>query len=256
MDFGEEILLLNNFLNQVPLGTPVIENKDFKKAVAFAPTFLGMERVIHFCLLRFIQLNGVNIDPSLNVSGTVTFPRPEPERPAQRISHVSLRTATAPDSAPPGSLSLCVEALVIAQRVPAGDRPERSSPGRRQTPLQYWLQCANNAAVVRDAIEQVNELSGHGWGRWNLPRGGERRQGSPRLIGIPLSEGDPTTTQCCIARRARSFGMIDQCLSRKLLLPLRVASRAPRIDRSAQADGRYLKHTCAARLFHCNPLSA
>lgn len=50
---------------EVQMGTPVVGNKDFEKVLAKAPTYFGLERIIRYCLLRFIHTHGVLIDPRL-----------------------------------------------------------------------------------------------------------------------------------------------------------------------------------------------
>jgi hypothetical protein len=40
------------------LGRPVVSDKDFSKILEKAPTFLGLERFIRYCLLNFIASNG------------------------------------------------------------------------------------------------------------------------------------------------------------------------------------------------------
>ena len=46
-------------------GIPVVGNKDFEKVLAKAPTYFGLERIIRYCLLRFIHTHGVSIDRRL-----------------------------------------------------------------------------------------------------------------------------------------------------------------------------------------------
>lgn len=50
---------------EVQVGIPVVGNKDFEKVLARAPTYFGLERIIRYCLLRFIHTHGVLIDPKL-----------------------------------------------------------------------------------------------------------------------------------------------------------------------------------------------
>ncbi|HGM8505709.1 TPA: hypothetical protein ACKQBN_004396 [Pseudomonas aeruginosa] len=44
---------------EIQIGDPVIENKELAKIIRRAPTFLGLERVMRYCLLRFLHLNGI-----------------------------------------------------------------------------------------------------------------------------------------------------------------------------------------------------
>lgn len=65
--FGECVsrqLVKNNEIQVGP--RVVIADKEFAKTLALAPTFIGLERVIRYCLLRFIHLNGIPIDPVLD----------------------------------------------------------------------------------------------------------------------------------------------------------------------------------------------
>jgi len=50
---------------EVQVGTPVVGDKSFEKVLARAPTYFGLERVIRYCLLRFIHTHGVLIDSRL-----------------------------------------------------------------------------------------------------------------------------------------------------------------------------------------------
>lgn len=51
---------------------------DFAKIMTKAPTFLGLERVIRYALLRFMQTNGVEIDSRLSGNGLVDAESPSP----------------------------------------------------------------------------------------------------------------------------------------------------------------------------------
>jgi len=55
-----------SFMNEVPVGIPVVESEKLKKLLCLTPTYLGMERIMRFCLLRFLHSNGVPIDSSLD----------------------------------------------------------------------------------------------------------------------------------------------------------------------------------------------
>ena len=46
---------------EVPVGQPSINDKELKKVLARCPTFVGLERIMRYCLLQFIQSKGVNI---------------------------------------------------------------------------------------------------------------------------------------------------------------------------------------------------
>ena len=54
---------------EVPIGRPVVDNKEYGDILAKAPTYIGLERIIRYCLLRFIQIHGeVFIDERLSNS--------------------------------------------------------------------------------------------------------------------------------------------------------------------------------------------
>ena len=55
------------FNNEIQLGTPIIGDPVLEKILVKSPTLIGMERIMRFCLLRFMHLNGVFID--LNLEG-------------------------------------------------------------------------------------------------------------------------------------------------------------------------------------------
>lgn len=50
---------------EIQYGTPVVGDKEFEKILAKAPTYYGLERIIRYCLLRFIHTHGISIDPQL-----------------------------------------------------------------------------------------------------------------------------------------------------------------------------------------------
>lgn len=66
IDFGRWTFSHGGILNEVQLGIPVVESSELKKAIAQAPTFFGLERIMRYCLARFLHLNGVAIDASLD----------------------------------------------------------------------------------------------------------------------------------------------------------------------------------------------
>ena len=72
-DFGKWIEPQGKFNNEIQMGTPVIEDEDFKKILVKSPTLIGMERIMRFCLLRFIHLYRTRVDDKLDGNGlTVT----------------------------------------------------------------------------------------------------------------------------------------------------------------------------------------
>lgn len=49
------------WLNEVQLGRPVVDDPDLAKALASAPTFIGLERIMRYCLLQFARRLGADI---------------------------------------------------------------------------------------------------------------------------------------------------------------------------------------------------
>jgi hypothetical protein len=60
---------LRGFNNEILIGEPVIEDQKLKKILIKSPTLIGMERIMRFCLLRFMHLNGIFIDLRLEGKG-------------------------------------------------------------------------------------------------------------------------------------------------------------------------------------------
>lgn len=66
IQFGESISRsLAGEASELQIGFPVVGNKTFEKVLFKAPTYFGLERIIRYCLLRFIHTRGVQIDPRL-----------------------------------------------------------------------------------------------------------------------------------------------------------------------------------------------
>lgn len=57
--------MLSGEVCEVQYGKPVVGDETFEKALAKAPTYFGLERIIRYCLLRFIHTHGVLIDSRL-----------------------------------------------------------------------------------------------------------------------------------------------------------------------------------------------
>lgn len=49
--------------DEIPHGKPVFDDREWVKTLASAPTFIGLERLMRYCLLRFIQLQGIDVGP-------------------------------------------------------------------------------------------------------------------------------------------------------------------------------------------------
>ncbi len=56
---------------EINLGQPVIKDKTLKKLIQDCPTLFGLERIMRYCLLRFIHLHGCKIDDSLEGDGLI-----------------------------------------------------------------------------------------------------------------------------------------------------------------------------------------
>ena len=64
--FGTWIHSLEHFGAEKQIGTPIVEDKSYKKILERAPTFIGLERIIRYCLLAFIHKEICQIDPCLD----------------------------------------------------------------------------------------------------------------------------------------------------------------------------------------------
>jgi hypothetical protein len=65
--FGTWIAPRGTHRAEIQHGKPVVSNKDFAKTLATAPTFIGLERIVRFALLRFAATEGREVFPALNV---------------------------------------------------------------------------------------------------------------------------------------------------------------------------------------------
>ena len=43
--------------DEIQLGRPSVEDEELSKLLATAPTYIGLERVIRYCLVRFAELH-------------------------------------------------------------------------------------------------------------------------------------------------------------------------------------------------------
>jgi hypothetical protein len=66
IDFGRWVSVAANRNEEVQLGIPVVNDPEFQKILTNAPTYLGLERIMRFCLLRFMQRQGIKVDKKLN----------------------------------------------------------------------------------------------------------------------------------------------------------------------------------------------
>ncbi len=69
LDFGNWVFRDSAYLEEIRTGEPVVDDKDLRKLLVRSPMLCGLERIMRFCLLRFIHLNGCGIDPSLDGEG-------------------------------------------------------------------------------------------------------------------------------------------------------------------------------------------
>ena len=60
--FGGWIAPRRNDLAEVRHGKPVINDAEFSKVLQLAPTYIGLERVIRYCLIRFAEQHKLIID--------------------------------------------------------------------------------------------------------------------------------------------------------------------------------------------------
>ncbi|MBK7490608.1 MAG: hypothetical protein IPI17_00430 [Nitrosomonas sp.] len=66
LPFGKWVSrMLNGEVCEVQIGRPVVGDRAFENVLAKAPTYFGLERIIRYCLLRFIHTHGVLIDSRL-----------------------------------------------------------------------------------------------------------------------------------------------------------------------------------------------
>lgn len=87
-DFARYVRPHPGYMNETQLGwyTPGGNglDKSLAKALSLAPTYFGLERIMRYCLIRFLHLNGVHIDPRLD--GPSTPPLPGSKAVAQTSS--------------------------------------------------------------------------------------------------------------------------------------------------------------------------
>jgi len=49
--------------SEVQVGQPVVEDRELGRVLSRAPTYIGLERVMRYCLLRFAEVNGAYVEP-------------------------------------------------------------------------------------------------------------------------------------------------------------------------------------------------
>jgi hypothetical protein len=62
--FGQLVLPLGGMNNEIQVGIRVVPDKKLAKTINKAPTLIGLERVIRYCLLQFAKAHGVYIEPN------------------------------------------------------------------------------------------------------------------------------------------------------------------------------------------------
>ena len=63
--FGHWIAPRGTYTGEVQSGRPVVDSKRFERVLANAPTYVGLERIIRYTLLRFAEGLGVDLTPSV-----------------------------------------------------------------------------------------------------------------------------------------------------------------------------------------------
>jgi hypothetical protein len=56
--FGGQVLRAAAIGAETQIGAPIVSDREFSKILALAPTLLGLERIVRYCLLRFAEENG------------------------------------------------------------------------------------------------------------------------------------------------------------------------------------------------------
>jgi Apea-like HEPN len=66
IDFGHWLVPHRAFMNEIQLGKPSVEDNELKKILSKVPTYIGLERVMRFALLRLLHINNVYIHAELD----------------------------------------------------------------------------------------------------------------------------------------------------------------------------------------------
>jgi hypothetical protein len=69
LGFGKWVMIRTACNEEVHIGIPVVDDHGFRDLLVKAPTFFGLERIMRFCLLRFMHLYGSPIDDRLAGEG-------------------------------------------------------------------------------------------------------------------------------------------------------------------------------------------
>jgi hypothetical protein len=64
--FGSWISLSTGGMNnEIQIGQPIVEDKELGAILAKAPTYIGLERVVRYCLLQFAKSHGAYVEPAV-----------------------------------------------------------------------------------------------------------------------------------------------------------------------------------------------
>lgn len=66
VNFGRWFLPQKQYMNEIQFAKPLVKSKELSKLLEALPTFIALERIMRFCLLRFIHKNGIFIDTKLD----------------------------------------------------------------------------------------------------------------------------------------------------------------------------------------------
>jgi hypothetical protein len=66
IDFGHWLTPYQSIMNEIQLGEPVIDDKELNKILFKVPTYIGLERIVRFALLRLLHVNDVYIHAELD----------------------------------------------------------------------------------------------------------------------------------------------------------------------------------------------
>jgi hypothetical protein len=70
--FGQWVSLrAGGMNNELQVGKPVVADRDLGDILAVAPTYVGLERILRYCLLRLAAANNAYADPSAGTSAPV-----------------------------------------------------------------------------------------------------------------------------------------------------------------------------------------
>ena len=59
---------INRSTEEIQLGKPVLADKELSEIIHRAPTFIGLERIVRYCILRFLASNGFCLYPQLETN--------------------------------------------------------------------------------------------------------------------------------------------------------------------------------------------